>query len=116
MAQDGRARFGGCGSGGYRILTGVLHTLMHHLDFGMALQAAVDAPRLHCQGQETFVDSRLPAEIQTGLSALGHTVVPQVEEPGLTNFARVNAVTIDPHTGLLHAATGPAWSTAAAGF
>ena len=116
MTENGRARFGSCGSSGYRILTGVLHSLMHHLDFGMPLQAAVDAPRVHCQGQDTYVDDRLPAEVQAGLTALGHTVIPQPEEPNLTHFGRVNAVAVDPRTRLLHAGTGPAWSTAAVGY
>jgi gamma-glutamyltranspeptidase / glutathione hydrolase len=116
MAEAGRALFGACGSGGYRILTGVLHSLVNALDFGMSLQAAVDAPRVHCQGQETYVDSRIPAAVQERLREMGHTVVAQAEELGMTTFARVNAVRIDPRTGLLHAATGPAWSTAAAGY
>ncbi len=116
MAEQGRARFGSCGSGGYRITSGVLHTLVHHLDFGLALQAAVDAPRVHCQGAETYVDARLPDAVQAGLAALGHTVVAQSEEIGVTNFGRVNAISLDPATGLRHAATGPAWHTAAGGY
>ncbi len=114
--RDGRAIFGACGSGGYRITSGVLHALVHALDFGMGLQAAVDAPRVHCQGGETYVDDRIPPAIQQALQALGHQVVPQREEPGTTPFGRVNAIHVDPATGLLHAASGPAWSTAAAGY
>jgi gamma-glutamyltranspeptidase/glutathione hydrolase len=116
MAENGRALFGGCGSGGYRILTGVLHCLLHTLDFGMGLQAAVDAPRVHCQGQETYVDARLPAAVQARLAEMGHTVVAQEEGPNLTHFGRVNAIRRDAATGRLHAATYPAWNTAAAGF
>jgi gamma-glutamyltranspeptidase/glutathione hydrolase len=115
-AKDGRALFGACGSGGYRITTGVLHPMVHVLDFGMDLQAAIDAPRVHCQGDESFVDARIPEAVQERLRALGHRVVPQAEDPGSTPFGRVNAVRIDPATGLLHAGSGPAWSTAAAGL
>jgi gamma-glutamyltranspeptidase/glutathione hydrolase len=114
--KDGRAVFGGCGSGGYRIMTGVLHTLMHVVDYGMEVQAAVDAPRVHCQGGETFVDARIPQAVQDQLAALGHTVVPQ--PPGLEwgYFGRVNAIWVDEESGLMHAGSGPALSTAAAGF
>ena len=116
MAQDGRALFGGCGSGGYRILTGVLHALMHSLDFGMPLQQAIDAPRVHCQGDATYVDSRIPLAVQQRLAEMGHNVIVQTDEAGVTNFGRVNAIRIDPRTGLMHAGSGPAWKTAAAGY
>jgi gamma-glutamyltranspeptidase/glutathione hydrolase len=115
-ARDGKGVFAACGSGGYRILSGVLHTTVHALDFELALQDAIDVPRVHCQGDETFVDSRIPEEVQAKLAELGHKVVPEVEDPGATRFARVSAVGAEPATGLLHAASGPAWSTAAAGI
>jgi gamma-glutamyltranspeptidase/glutathione hydrolase len=114
--RDGRAVFGGCGSGGYRILSGVLHAMLHAIDFGMDIQAAVDAPRVHCQGHETFVDSRIAAAVQEQLAAMGHVVVPQEGGPLRTNFGRVNAILVDPATGLLHAGCGPTPTTAAAGY
>lgn len=111
--RDGRAVFAGCGSGGYRITTGVLHAFLHTTDFGMSPQAAVDAPRVHCQGQETFVDARIPHDVREGLAALGHKIVVQGESPGLNAFGRVNAITVESD-GTMRAGTGPAWSTAAA--
>jgi len=115
VSRDREGLLAAAGSGGYRIASGVLHTVLNRLDHGMALQAAVDHPRVHCQGQETFVDSRIPAEVRAMLAALGHEVVVQEEKPAPTRFARVCAVARDPATGLLHAASGPAWTTAAAG-
>lgn len=115
-ARDGRALFGACGSGGYRIASGVLHTMVNVLTFGMGLQAAIDAPRVHCQGHETFVDARIPTAIQERLRDLGHILVVQEESPGATNFGRVNGIWIDPRTGLRHAGSGPAWTSAAAGL
>ena len=115
-AKEGRAVFAGCGSGGYRILTGVLHPFMYMVDFGLGLQAAIDAPRVHCQGEETYVDARVPGEVQAKLAAMGHTVVPQLDSPGANNFGRVAAIWIDLQTGLLHAGSGPAWATGAAGY
>jgi gamma-glutamyltranspeptidase/glutathione hydrolase len=111
-ARDGHACFAGCGSGGYRIVTAVLHAFLHHLDFGMGPQAAIDAPRVHCQGDQTFVDARIAPAIRDGLAGLGHDVVVQAESPGLNAFGRVNAIAIKG--GILRAGTGPAWSSAAA--
>jgi gamma-glutamyltranspeptidase/glutathione hydrolase len=115
-ARGGRAVFAACGSGGYRILSGVVHTFVNAIDFGLPLELAVDAPRIHCQGDETFVDSRIPEGVQTKLAELGHRVVPETEDPGGLGFARVSAVGVDARTGLLHGAAGPAWSAAAAGL
>jgi gamma-glutamyltranspeptidase/glutathione hydrolase len=115
-ARDGRAVFGACGSGGYRITAAVLHTLIHTVDFGMGIQAAVDAPRVHCQGDDTFVDARIATPVRDALAALGHSVVVQRDLPGVNAFGRVAAVRVDPATGALHAGSFPPWATAAAGY
>jgi gamma-glutamyltranspeptidase/glutathione hydrolase len=112
--RDGAGLFGGAGSGGYRIASGVLHTFVNHVDFGMRVQRAVDSPRVHCQGEETFVDSRIPLAVQERLRELGHLVVQQDETPAPVNFARVSAVARDPATGELSAGSSPSWNTATA--
>ncbi len=115
-AHNGRGRFGAAGSGGYRIASGVLHTMVGHLAMGMDLQTAIDHPRVHCQGEEMFVDSRIPQVVVEGLRELGHRVVVVEETPGTLNFARVVAVGRSPETGHLEVATGPSWSTGSAGW
>jgi gamma-glutamyltranspeptidase/glutathione hydrolase len=114
--RDGVAVFGAGGSGGYRITSGVLHALVNHVDFGMRVQQAVDGPRVHCQGEETYVDSRIPRAVRERLVELGHVVVEQDETPAPLNFSRVSAVARDPATGELSAGSSPAWNTAAAGI
>jgi gamma-glutamyltranspeptidase len=71
---------------------------------------------VHCQGNETYVDARIPASVRERLREIGHRIVVQEEAPGVPYFGRVNAVRIDRNTGLRHTATGPAWETAAAGY
>jgi gamma-glutamyltranspeptidase / glutathione hydrolase len=114
--RDGVAVFGAGGSGGYRITSGVLHALVNHVDFGMRVQQAVDSPRVHCQGEKTYVDSRISEAVQEQLRELGHIVVQQDEAPAPTNFARVSAVAHVPATGELSAGSSPPWNTAAAGI
>jgi gamma-glutamyltranspeptidase/glutathione hydrolase len=116
MARNGRAIWGGCGSGGYKITTGVMHAMMNKIDFGMGVQEAIDGLRVHCQGHETQVDARLPHEVQQGLAALGHIVEPQPANPYSMHFGRVNAIYIDPASGAMHAGTGTPWHSAAAGY
>jgi gamma-glutamyltranspeptidase/glutathione hydrolase len=114
--EDGRAVFAAAGAGGYRITTGVLHALVHWRDFKMPLADAIAAPRVHCQGKETYVDARIEPLVRDALAALGHRVVVQADDPGLNAFSRVSAVSLDPASGALHAASGPPWHGAAGGL
>jgi gamma-glutamyltranspeptidase/glutathione hydrolase len=113
--RDGAAVFGAGGSGGYRITSGVVHAFVNHVDFDMGVQQAVDSPRVYCQGEETFVDSRISEAVQERLRERGHVVVQQSETPAPTNFARVSAVARDAATGELSAGSSPPWNTAAVG-
>lgn len=113
--ENGRAVFAAAGAGGYRITTGVLHALVHWRDFKQPLAEALAAPRVHCQGKETYVDARIDPGVRDALAALGHRVVTQADDPGLNAFARVSAVSLDPASGELHAASGPPWHGAAGG-
>jgi gamma-glutamyltranspeptidase/glutathione hydrolase len=110
-ARDGRAVFAAGGSGGYRILSGVVHAFVHHVDFGMAVRAAVDQPRVYCQGDELFVDDRVDSTQQDELDALGHRLVVERGRPGYAPFARVSAVSVEARGAA--AASDPSWSTAA---
>jgi gamma-glutamyltranspeptidase / glutathione hydrolase len=117
VALEGdRAVFAAAGSGGYRITSGVIHTLTHWHDFKLPLPDAIAAPRVHCQGRETYVDIRIDPAILTGLSALGHDIVVQGDDPGLNAFARVSAVVLNRRLGVLEAASGPPWLGAAGGL
>jgi gamma-glutamyltranspeptidase / glutathione hydrolase len=111
---DGVGVFGAAGSHGYRIASAVLHAFVNHVDFGWPVQRAVDAPRVHCQGEATFVDSRIPLAVRERLRELGHLVVEQEESPAPVNFGRVGAVARDRATGELSAGSSPAWNTAVA--
>ena len=110
-AGDGRGVFAAGGSGGYRILSGVVHAFVHHVDFGMGVRAAVDQPRVYCQGDELFVDDRVGADARAALERLGHRVVVEQGRPGYAPFARVSAVAAEADGPA--AASDPAWSTAA---
>jgi gamma-glutamyltranspeptidase/glutathione hydrolase len=114
-AREGRGVFAAAGSGGYPILAGVVNTMVNHVEHGMHVQEAIDAPRVHSQGAETYVDSRVPAQARDELEAMGHTLVVQDVTPGELPFSRVGAVAVAPD-GTLTAGSGPAWSTAAGGL
>ena len=110
--EDGRAVLACGGSGGYRITSSVIHATVNVLDHGLAAAAAVAAPRVWCQGEETFVDGRVDASVRDELTRRGHAVVVEDLVPGTEPFARVSLVTSDA-TGRLEAASDPAWNGAA---
>jgi gamma-glutamyltranspeptidase/glutathione hydrolase len=66
--------------GGSRIITTVLETIMNIIDYGMEVQEAVDAPRLHHQGQPEdvyFERSAVSPEVVSQLTAMGYKLVEQ---------------------------------------
>jgi gamma-glutamyltranspeptidase/glutathione hydrolase len=69
--------------GGSRIITAVLHTVLNVVDYGMDIQEALDAPRIHQQWmpETTFVEARaLSPDTQAILVAMGHRLAaPQPE-------------------------------------
>jgi gamma-glutamyltranspeptidase/glutathione hydrolase len=115
-ARDGKALFAGSGSGGYRIETGVLHAFLNFVDHGMALQQAVDQPRVHCQGGPTSVDQRIAPDVRQALAGFGHDLVVEKEEPGSWAFGRVSAVGYDTKRKCLTGGAGPSWHTGVAGY
>jgi gamma-glutamyltranspeptidase/glutathione hydrolase len=69
--------------GGSRIITAVTLSMLNVIDYGMDLQEALDAPRIHQQWlpEETFVETRaLSPDTRAILEAMGHKLtVPQPE-------------------------------------
>ncbi|HET7811456.1 MAG TPA: gamma-glutamyltransferase [Steroidobacteraceae bacterium] len=69
--------------GGSRIITAVMLTMLNVIDYGMDIQEAVDAPRIHQQWlpEATFVEARaLSPDTAALLTGMGHQLtVPQPE-------------------------------------
>ena len=115
-ARNGRPRFAGSGSGNYRITSGVLHAMTGLIDFGQSLQQAVDSAKVHSQGQETYVDARLPRTVRDRLARAGHDVVVVEEGPGRLNFGRTCAIAWNARRKHWSAGAGPVWMTGVAGY
>jgi len=114
-AKRGKPVFAGSGSGGYRIETAVLSSFLNMVDHGLKAQAAVDQPRVHCQGHETVVDQRIPEAVRSKLAKVGHNVAVDGELPGNWPFGRVCTVAVD-RKGRRSGAAGPNWNSSVAGY
>ena len=93
--EEGRAVLACGGSGGYRILSSVVHATVNVLDHGLTAADAVSAPRVWCQGEETFVDAACRPLGPRRPGARGHQLVVEELTPGGEPFARVSLVTAD---------------------
>jgi len=114
--KDGHPLAAICASGGRRTATGVLHVMLNLIDFGMGVQEAIEAQRLHCEVGEVFIDSNIPQGVQDALKAMGHPLVAVEETVAQCNFGRVVAVRRDPQTGRIHGGADPLRSAGVAGF
>jgi len=63
-------------SGGPRIITGTLHTILNVIDFGMNVNEAVSAPRFHHQWvpETLFIEKDMPLDVRQALTGKGHTL------------------------------------------
>jgi gamma-glutamyltranspeptidase/glutathione hydrolase len=97
LVKDGKVAMVTGSPGGSRIPTIVLSTILNVVDYGMNVQQAVDAPRLHMQW--------LPDEIQMEPGALPEGVVAHMKAMGyafhtIGSWGAAEAIAIDPRTGI----------------
>jgi gamma-glutamyltranspeptidase/glutathione hydrolase len=99
--------------GGRRIMSAILQCIVNFVDFGMGVQDAVTAPRIHCEGPVTYAEARLGSAVLDDLESRGHRLN-VIEETGASfSFARPNGIAIDPATGRLTGGVNqftPAWA------
>lgn len=102
--------------GGRRIITSELQVLINMINYGMSLQDAIDAPRVHCEaiGKEVCVESRIPEVVRKELEKKGHKI--KLFKDYDEFFALVQAVQIDTESGLLFGGSDPRTDGAAMGF
>jgi len=99
--------------GGPTIISTVTETIINVLDFGMTIQEAVDAPRIHHQWMPdklTVERVGFPADVTEALRARGHVI----------DFTRAigdcQAILVDPTSGSYLGAADPRLDGKAAGY
>ena len=92
--------------GSYGILQTQPQVMAWHLDFGLDLQAAVDAPRVRAwDGRRLDVESRIAPEVREALGERGHDV--HVLAAFTRKVGGFHAIRRDPETGALAGAADP---------
>ena len=80
--------------GGRAIISAIPQVISNLVDGRATAQAAVEAPRLHTEGGEVLVSTRVGDQALAGLARRGHEVVPKEESYSTLNFARPVAIRV----------------------
>jgi gamma-glutamyltranspeptidase/glutathione hydrolase len=113
LRRDGTLWFTAGSPGGPRIINAVLQVIVNVIDYGMNIQQAVDAPRIHHQWlpDEIFYEPYgLSTDTLRALEALGHRLTLRPEYKGYTlqgYMGDVQAIMIEEKTGQRLGASDP---------
>jgi gamma-glutamyltranspeptidase / glutathione hydrolase len=97
MLKDGKPFLITGSPGGSRIISTVLQVIVNVIDFNLAIDQAVSAPRVHHQWQpdELFVEPGISPEILEGLVKRGYKVTPTPPQTSANSIA----ITTDGYVG-----------------
>jgi len=102
LLRDGRPVAAIGSPGGRRVMSAIYQVIVNLVDFGLGMQAAISAPRVHAEGRLTEISTRFPADVIDGLEQMGHEVVRREDSLSSSFFARPSGIRIDAETGALH--------------
>lgn len=74
VLRDGRPLMAFGASGGRTTISCQVHVICGILDFGMSGQEAIEAPRVHCETRDAWVDVRVGDNVLGELRSLGHEI------------------------------------------
>ena len=80
--------------GGRTIISALPQVVSNLVDLKATAQAAIEAPRVHTEGGEVMVSTRVGEKALAGLARKGHQVAPKDESYSTLNFARPVAIRV----------------------
>ncbi|MCU7494981.1 MAG: gamma-glutamyltransferase [Ignavibacteria bacterium] len=113
ILKDGKPFMVTGSPGGSTIITVVLQTILNVLDFGMNIQQAIDAPRIHHQwlpDELYFEKFGISKDTYDNLKNMGYVF------GGTRTLGRAEGILINPKDGTIYGATDPRGYGKAAGF
>ena len=92
--------------GSYGICQTQTQALLQHVDFGLDIQRAIEAPRLRVMdGSTVHVESRVASSVIQELCNRGHLA--QATDPWTMMVGGMQGVTCDPNTGGMQGGADP---------
>jgi gamma-glutamyltranspeptidase/glutathione hydrolase len=110
MLDHGRPMLAVGAAGGPRIISTVLEIVLNIIDFGLPLQEALDAPRIHHQWMPDEIGWEIRGispDTRARLEKMGHTFAKTGWPKDGEAMSDANAVMIDPVTGIRYGAGDP---------
>ncbi len=80
--------------GGRKIISAIPQVLSNLADQKLTPQAAIEAPRLHTEGGDLWIDDRVGERALAALRKMGHPVVARREAPSTLYFSRPVAIRV----------------------
>jgi len=80
--------------GGRKIISAIPQVLSNLADLKLPPQAAIEAPRIHTEGGDLWVDDRVGEDALKALKRMGHPVVPRHEDLTTLFFSRPVAIRV----------------------
>jgi gamma-glutamyltranspeptidase/glutathione hydrolase len=80
--------------GGRKIISAIPQVLSNLADMKLNPQEAIEAPRIHTEGGDLWVDDRVGADVLKVLRRMGHPVVPRHEDLSTLYFSRPVAIRV----------------------
>jgi gamma-glutamyltranspeptidase / glutathione hydrolase len=71
--------------------------IMNVIDFGMNIQDAIEAPRIHGSEKNLHCEARIPVEVQNALKAKGHKIIPMLPPDWNLRFGSVSGIIVHPN-------------------
>ena len=113
VLRDGRLYMSYGLMGGPMQPQGHVQLLLSHLDHGLPIQEAVDAPRWrHDEGKQVMLEYGMPESARRGLESMGHVV----RFDHGAGFGGSQVILVDPDTGTYFGASDPRKDGAALGY
>ncbi len=113
VVQDGRVFLVTGSPGGSRIISSTLLSILNVVDYGMNVKASVSAPRFHHQWEPDtlYVEPEVTDDVVEALRERGHHV-----EVSRRHWSAVEAIVVDPQTGVHYGGNDPRRDGLAEGY
>lgn len=100
--------------GGTRIISSLAQIIINVIDFGMSMDEAIEAPRVHCLNKVLHIEGRIPGDVIEKLKTMGHNVK---AHPDFDNyFGGAQGILINQKSGMLHGGADSRRDGVAIGF
>jgi gamma-glutamyltranspeptidase/glutathione hydrolase len=94
LTRGGRLKAALGASGGRRIWSAIVQTVINHVEHGMSLQEAVQAPRLHTEADGVLMDGRFGAAAKAALEKKGHHVTVATPHFDRSPYSEPNGIAV----------------------